>query len=188
MKRVLIGIFAFSMIVGMTKTATADFFQDNVDPLRFRVVDDNSDGNYDDQRVTLTGYSYIEGYSLEWSYDKSTWNPADLGAGVLIYTTDTAGGDDGNIDWELVYFHIVDDKNNVDNVADLNFFSPEGGLWNAVRIGWNEDGTWTSAFTFAVAGDDDNIAAVPIAPSIVLLGSGLFGLLAFGYRRRSAQE
>ena len=43
MKNVLIGIFAFSMILVTARIAAADFFQGTVDPVRFYVVDDDGD-------------------------------------------------------------------------------------------------------------------------------------------------
>ena len=39
-------------------------------------------------------------------------------------------------------------------------------------------------FTFLGAGDDDNVAPIPIPASALLFPSGLVGLIGFGFRRR----
>jgi len=157
--------------------AEADFIQGHLNPVRFFVVDDNSNPSPDgDDAVTLSGGSFIpDGWALQWSdFAGGPWaDVGDLGAGLKV--------DTGSDDWNLVYFRIT--KNgSVDNTANLTFFGSDGDLWNNVRIEWDETGLWYTSFSFLTPGDNDNVAPVPLFASAFLLGSGLIGLV--GIRRK----
>lgn len=178
MKKILIVLLLVTVLIGMATGVVASFFQDDVDPVRFYVVDDNSDPPaLGDDSVTLSGFGVLQtGWSLEW-LDNGSWTTInDLASGITIPT--------GADDWELVYLRIVSGIT-VDDIADLTFFNPEGDIWNSVRIDWNEDGYWWTEFTFLGAGDDDNVAPIPIPASALLFSSGLVGLIGFGFRRRT---
>ena len=177
-EKVFIALFVLAMVMGIGTVAQADLIQDDLDPVRFFVVDDNDDPNpgFGDDKVTLSITGNLpSGWNLEYSPDgtPSSWD--DAGPSLEIAT--------GADDWELAYFRITDGTN-VDNKADLKFVSFEGELWNAVIIHWNDDHADYSSFDFVVANDDDNVAPVPIPASALLLGFGMVGLIGFGKRMR----
>jgi hypothetical protein len=178
MKKILMVLLLVTVSIGMTTGASASLVFEDVSPVSFYVVDDNSDPSPDgDDSVTLSGFGVLETqWSLEWLDDGSWTTITDLATGITI--------DTGTDDWELVYLRIVK-GGETDDTADLTFYNPEGGLWNTVRIDWDEDGTWYTEFSLFGAGDDDNVAPIPIPTSALLFCSGLIGLIGFGFRRRA---
>ena len=177
MKKLFIIVFSMTIIMVFATGALSQFVQTDVNPARFYVVDDNSDPSPGgDDSVTLSGINWLAaGWSLEYSIDNISWNPADVASGITIAT--------GPDDWELVYFRIIDGSDNIDNIADLKFLNPEGDLWNSVFIYWDGNDSYTN-FTYLGADGDDNVAPVPIGSSALLLGSSIFGLMGFGIWRK----
>ena len=177
MKRLWLALFVFTLVTGICTAVQASFFQDDLQPVCFWVVDDNSDPapNGNDE-VTLSFFGVISaGWTLEYGYDNVHWTT--LGASGQIGPIST-----GPDDWELIYFRLSS-ATAVDDMADLEFLGPEGDLWNSVTIFWNDKDDYTN-FSSLVAWDDDNVAPVPIPGSALILGSGILSLIIFGRRRR----
>jgi len=181
MKKVFMVLFVFAMVTGIGTVAQASLIQNNLSPVRFFVVDDNSDPNpgVGDDSVTLTITGNLPtDWHLQYSPDGTSSSWTAPGSSLTIAT--------GTDDWELAYFSITDGSNTV-NIADLEFVSPEGDLWNSVLVFWDGYKDYGS-FEFMVADNDDNIAQVPIPASALLLGSGIVGLIAFGQRMRKRRS
>ena len=167
-KRFFIQVLALVMLLGIAHVAGANFVQ-TLDEVSFYVVDDNTPSG--DDSVTLEIFSIAQSGTLQYSTDKSTWTDI-YGNSIAIAT--------GSDDWERVWFRLDLGSGSYVTKGTLTFSGADGNLWNAVSIEW--DGN--NGVTFNTAGDNDNVAPVPIPGAVWLLGSGLIGLVAFGGRRR----
>ncbi len=172
-KRVLASLFIVVMLGGIGTAAHASYFQDDLDPVCFFVVDDPLGGN---DTVTLEYFgNNVSDWNLEYRYGSVGWTSLASSGQVAIPASDRT----------IVYYRLVNSSSGEDTKADLVFSgADDGDLWNSVAIYWGDVvGDYSSRFQVLVAGDDDNVAPVPIPQAVLLLGSGVFGLLVFGRRR-----
>jgi hypothetical protein len=181
MKKVLIGIFAFAVAVGFSTTAQAAFFTQNNADVDFWVVDA---GDYDSGSVTI-GITNLTGAQLQYFYPGAAdWTNVSTDVNTSVSFNQMVEGGSLLTQWRL--------SPTLDRVGDLTFDGGQVGgpddLYTSLLVDWDETAGGSSLVFNTANYSDGAMSPVPIASSMVLLGSGLFGLLAFGYRRRSAQE
>ena len=168
MKKLII-LAALMLMISVPAVAQASFVQ-NLDPARFWVVDDNSISDDNLVALELAEVGIIgSGNTLQYSLDNAAWTDVNFSAPLVIAT-----GDD---DWELVYFRLALGDGGYDTSAAVSFIAPDGELFNSVLMNWG-----SFQLTMAVAGDNDNVAPVPVPAAVWLFGSGLMGLI--GLRRK----
>ena len=171
------------LIIGMFTCAQAatvgpdPFYQGVLDPVCFWVVDDSNDSS-----VTATGISFLlpTGYALQYYSDVTDWT--NFGTSVIFNT--------GSDPYELVRLRLYNSTTYAtDTSGDLTFLGYEVpddgyglGWYTSITIDW--DGTNNVQLSFVSSAGNDNVAPVPIPASVLLLGSGILGLIAIGRVKR----
>ena len=172
MKKVFMVLFVLAIMMGIGTVAQASLVQDNLYPVSFFVVDNDSDNSV---KLEITHLNTPG--NIDYSTDQINWTS------IVCNPTTEVTFNIPTPDRRLVYWRL--DTGTYDYTADLEFMgSAPGGLWNGVIIYWDETRTSYSEITFEVSADCDYIAPVPIPASALLLGSGIVGLIGFGKRMR----
>jgi hypothetical protein len=172
MKKVFMVLLVLAMVMSIGTVAQASLVQDNLYPVRFFVVDDDSNNIV---KLEITHLNPLG--NIDYSTDQINWTP------IVCNPTTEVTFNIPNPDRQLVYWRL--NTGTYDYTADLEFMgSDSGGLWNGVTIYWDETRSSYSEITFEVPADCDKIAPVPIPASALLLGSGMVGLIGFGKRMR----
>jgi hypothetical protein len=170
---VFLSVFVF---VGFTTLTQATYIT-YMNPVQLQLVDYNGDGQITlVQRVVvpLTEVVY-------WSNDEgSTWNPFPSPVfGAVSFSVPEGGSEE--------LWLSLDAGDDIDGPA---FFGGEDSedpdLFRALGIMWGYPAEygWPVSIYFTIG---DRIA-IPITSSAILLGSGVFGLIAFVSRRRRAMK
>lgn len=177
MKKWIVFLF-FGLIFLSSGTVQAalvnPYDQGLLDPVSFYVVDDPD--STDPESVVLTTSSPLlqAGYQLEYLYSGvSDWT-------VLSAVTSFTTPDEGS---RLVFLRLHNPATGeVDTSGSLTFQGLEGdNLFTSLLLSW--DASAITSLSFITAGNDDNLAPVPLPAAIWLLGSGFLGLC--GLRRKS---
>jgi hypothetical protein len=154
------------------------------------LVDGKYDGN-NTVNVTVSDYSYLSDYNIFYQLGSGTWTSWTIGTTILgtggqILSFGLDSKTDGNADPEKFSYNISD--------ATLTFssqISPSLSENPMVSTDYyrNVDILWKNAglFKLTIASTDfvnDGFTAVPIPGSLLLLGSGVFGLVMLRGRKR----
>jgi hypothetical protein len=177
MKKALVILSVFVlMVLGVQSSWAATSSATTMNPVFFYVVDSKSDT---DSLVTLTvsGLPYGNYFEVGYSTDNVHWTDiliTDESVADIVFNT----GSNGN---SLKTYWRTDDTT-TGNVTFLNPFEPGSSLFQAVNIKWSSG---SDGKQFSVASNLDKVSPVPIPGSLLLLGSGAFGLAMFRGRRKA---
>jgi hypothetical protein len=148
-----------------------------MDPVGFYLYDLNGDDT-----ATLNASTFSVGqnpdYNLEFSTDGTSYSVLNT------YTTISYGS---GSELAQVYFRLVPINGNASPIktGDVTFQNHNFGesnaagldLYHAFSVGWD-----SGQFTVTFSSSDDRFSPVPIPASVLLLGTGLIGLI--GFRRQ----
>jgi hypothetical protein len=148
-----------------------------MDPVQFYVVDHSGD-----QSVTLGIQNFPQDLDLEFRVKDGSWSDWDDAGSSETFTN---VNDMLLTEWRIFIGTDPDNPDDYDTGADANFDGPldDDGDFHSVSLLWNE-----RSISFETAYGKDAVRPVPIPHSALLLGSGLFGLLMIGYRKRTMRE
>lgn len=174
----LIGFLLFSLTVFCSASASASlvdpYQQGFLDPVSFMVVDDPDSTDLGKVFLSTSFFGLPAGYQLEYLYaGVSAWT-------VLQPTTVFNTAPQGR---EMVTFRLHNAATGgVDTSGTLTFQGLESAdLYTTLIIDWDE--SVFMALSISTAGNDDNIAPVPVPGALWLFGSGIAGLFAIRRRR-----
>lgn len=177
MKKILILSIAAFLVFAFTQQASASLAQ-------FYAVD-NLGTSGGDNLVTLETTSYNPGYTLQYKEGSGSWqNVTTLFYQSIFqksyFTVDTSETTDFR---ELVQLRLLNNSNSstITNATMLfvgQYFN--SNLYNHVELVFGSN----TSFLFAAAtpGDTDKVSPVPLPGAVLLLGTGLIGLV--GVRRK----
>ncbi len=147
------------------------FHQGMLDPVSFFVVDDQDSPDPGAVVLTTSSFNLPAGFQVEYLYsgviDWTALNP------LTTFSTPVQGR-------ELVFLRLFNaSTSGMDTSGDLTFQGYEAqDLYTTLIIDWG-----TVNLTISTAGNDDNVAPVPVPGAIWLLGSGILCLI--GTRRKA---
>ncbi len=181
MKKILVMAFAALLLVwvaGVQNAAAA-----YMDPVTFYVVDDDSGSNDDSVTLSFNYTSWQPGAQLQISTDITDLNSwANAGASVTIAASN----------WQQVWLRVTGGMiNDTDGDVVFSGLEANSGLYNAVQVVWAHytlpgGSTFDINVSTIVANDDDNVGAVPVPPSAIMLFTGLLGLVGVRRMRRDS--
>ena len=175
-KQIVLVCVLLLIVVWVPGAGASTFY--NVDPVAFYAVD-YYQGSGSAGKVTLVSQALGDatGYTLQYRYDGITgWQDWTSGAEKDITVSPGES--------ELVKLRLLYDTSAYITRADLTY-SGEGptGLFSTLIVDW--DGISSSVqFDIISATECDKVAPVPISNTLLLLMSGIIGLVGIGRKFR----
>lgn len=145
----------------------------NLAPYMIFGVDVNNDGSWDGGINDALVIAFITGAG---AYPADTWFQSGLDAGTKVHVV---GGRPG------LAAGTFSSSGTQDTLAALSAMSTGGGLWGdlpLLRI-YVEIGEWPLIDSYTAYVDDIQVNAVHEPSTMLLLGSGLFGLAGYGRKK-----
>ena len=175
----LIIIIAFISMVfpssALSITSTPDPFTQDQDYVKFWALDDLDQDDDGDVTFSIVTIYVPSGYYSQYSKDNSSWNDFNNGTSISI-----DGGQK-----QIIYLRYGNGEVEWDYSGQLTFSGADRhyydlDAYNTLIIDWDDTANIALGIYTPTGGDD--VAPVPIPPTIWIFASGLVGLV--GVRRK----